>query len=38
MTDAKGYHGINERLPIKDLQRGINFIKTIIEETNKEFK
>ncbi len=38
MTDAKGYHGINERLPITDLQRGINFIMTIIEESDKEFK
>ena len=38
MTDAKGYHGINERLPLRDLQRGINFIMTIIEETNKDFK
>jgi carboxypeptidase PM20D1 len=38
MTDAKGYHGINERLPVRDLQRGINFIMTIIEESNKEFK
>jgi carboxypeptidase PM20D1 len=38
MTDAKGYHGINERVPIRDLQRGINFIMTIIEESNKEFK
>jgi carboxypeptidase PM20D1 len=38
MTDAKGYHGINERLPVLDLQRGINFIMTIIEENNKEFK
>ncbi len=38
MTDAKGYHGINERLPIRDLQRGINFFMTIIEESDKEFK
>jgi carboxypeptidase PM20D1 len=38
MTDAKGYHGINERLPIRDLQRGINFIMTIIEESSQEFK
>ncbi|MFI5130346.1 MAG: M20/M25/M40 family metallo-hydrolase [Chitinophagales bacterium] len=38
MTDAKGYHGINERLSLKDLQRGINFIMTIIEESDKEFK
>jgi carboxypeptidase PM20D1 len=38
MTDGKGYHGINERLPLRDLQRGINFIMTVIEESDKEFK
>jgi carboxypeptidase PM20D1 len=38
MTDAKGYHGINERLPILDLQRGINFIMTLLEESDKEFR
>jgi carboxypeptidase PM20D1 len=38
MTDAKGYHGINERLTLLDLQRGINFIMTIIDESNKAFK
>jgi carboxypeptidase PM20D1 len=37
MTDSKGYHGINERLPFRDLQRGINFMMTVIEESNKEF-
>jgi carboxypeptidase PM20D1 len=38
MTDSKGFHGINERLPILDLQRGISFMMTVIEESNKEFK
>jgi carboxypeptidase PM20D1 len=38
MTDSKGFHGINERLPIRDLQRSINFMMTVIEESNKEFK
>jgi len=38
MTDSKGFHGINERLPIRDLQRGISFMMTIIEESNKEFR
>jgi len=38
MTDAKGFHGMDERLPLIDLQRGIHFIMTIIEETNLEFK
>ena len=37
MTDGKGYHGINERLPIRDLQRSINFMMTLIEESDKEF-
>jgi carboxypeptidase PM20D1 len=37
MTDSKGFHGIDERLPIRDLQRGINFIMTIIEESNTQF-
>jgi carboxypeptidase PM20D1 len=38
LTDAKGFHGINERVPLSDLQRGINFIVTILEESNKEFR
>ncbi|MEO5684292.1 MAG: M20/M25/M40 family metallo-hydrolase [Chitinophagaceae bacterium] len=38
MTDSKGFHGVNERLPLRDLQRGINFMMTVIEESNKEFK
>jgi acetylornithine deacetylase/succinyl-diaminopimelate desuccinylase-like protein len=38
MTDAKGFHGINERVPLLDLQQGINFIITILDESNKEFK
>lgn len=38
MTDGKGFHGLNERLPLRDLQRGIHFIMTIIEEGNQEFK
>jgi carboxypeptidase PM20D1 len=37
MTDSKGFHGIDERLPVRDLQRAINFIMTIIEETNTKF-
>jgi carboxypeptidase PM20D1 len=37
MTDARGYHGINERLPLLDLQRGVNFVMTIIEESNQDF-
>lgn len=37
MTDAKGAHGINERLPIIDLQRGIHLMSTIIEESRLEF-
>lgn len=38
MTDSKGYHGINERLPIRDLQRAIHFYRTIIEEGQQEIK
>lgn len=37
MTDSKGYHGINERLPIRDLQRAIHYYMIIIEEGEKEF-
>ena len=37
MTDAKGFHGIDERIMIRDLRRGIQFIMIIIEETDKEF-
>jgi len=38
MTDSKGFHGINERLPLRDFQRSINFMMTIIEESGKDFK
>jgi carboxypeptidase PM20D1 len=38
MTDSKGFHGIDERLPILDLQRSISFFQTIIEESSQEFK
>ncbi len=38
MTDSKGFHSINERLPLRDFQRSINFIRTIIEESNREFR
>ena len=38
MTDSRGYHGINERLPVRDLQRSINFIRTVIEDSTREFR
>ncbi|MRG46901.1 M20/M25/M40 family metallo-hydrolase [Chitinophaga sp. SYP-B3965] len=38
LTDSKGFHGVNERLPLRDLQRGINFFMTIMEEERQEFK
>lgn len=38
MTDAKGYHGIDERLPLIDLQRGIHFIRVLLEESGLEIK
>ncbi len=37
MTDAKGYHGIDERIPILDLKRGIHFVQTIISESDSIF-
>ena len=37
-TDSKGYHGYNERVQVSAFRRGINFMMTIIEESNKEFK
>jgi len=30
ITDGKGYHGIDERLPIKDFQRAIQFYTMLI--------
>ena len=36
LVDSKGYHGIDERLPIKDFQRFINFITIIIKESDKK--
>lgn len=38
MTDAQGFHGINERVTLRDLQRGVNFVMTILGESDKEFK
>ena len=37
MTDAKGYHGVNERMMLIDLQRGIHYIKVILRESGKSF-
>ena len=37
MTDGKGAHGIDERLPVIDLQRGIHLMSTIIGESGREF-
>jgi len=36
LTDSKGYHGIDERLPIRDYQRFIHFISLIIKESGKK--
>src|SRR5258708_301818 len=33
LTDSKGFHGINERLPIKDFQRAIGFYKILIKDS-----
>ncbi|HTI90381.1 MAG TPA: M20/M25/M40 family metallo-hydrolase [Puia sp.] len=38
MTDGMGAHGINERLPIIDLQRGIHMMNVLIEESGREFQ
>jgi len=38
MRDSKGYHGVNERIPVSDLQLGIRFITTIIEEGQGDIK
>lgn len=38
ITDAKGAHGIDERLPIVDLQRGIHMMRILITESGREFE
>ncbi len=35
LVNSKGFHGINERLPIIDFQRSINFFASIIKESGK---
>ena len=37
LINSKGFHGIDERLPIKDFQRSINFFTSIIRESGKPF-
>ncbi|MEO5682721.1 MAG: M20/M25/M40 family metallo-hydrolase [Chitinophagaceae bacterium] len=37
LINSKGFHGIDERLPIKDFQRSINFFTSIIKESGKPF-
>lgn len=34
--DSKGYHGIDERLPVSDFRRMISFYTLLIRESNKE--
>ncbi|MCZ0211951.1 hypothetical protein OZK63_42075, partial [Streptomyces sp. UMAF16] len=31
LMDSKGFHGLNERLPIADYRRYYNFYRTVIE-------
>ena len=38
VTDSKGYHGINERLPVRDLQRCIGFFMAVIEKSGNELQ
>ena len=35
LMNSKGFHGIDERLPVKDFQRSINFFTSIIKESGK---
>jgi carboxypeptidase PM20D1 len=37
LVNSKGFHGIDERLPVKDFQRSINFFTSIIKESGKPF-
>ena len=37
LMNSKGFHGIDERLPIKDFQRSINFFTSIITGSGKPF-
>ena len=37
LVNSKGFHGIDERLPIKDLQRSISFFTSIIKESGRPF-
>jgi carboxypeptidase PM20D1 len=37
LINSKGFHGIDERLPIKDFQRSISFFTSIIKESGKSF-
>lgn len=35
LVNSKGFHGIDERLPVKDFQRSINFFSSIIKQSGK---
>ena len=37
ITDAKGAHGVDERLPILDLQRGIHMMRILITESDRKY-
>ncbi|MFT3932251.1 MAG: M20/M25/M40 family metallo-hydrolase [Chitinophagaceae bacterium] len=37
LVNSKGFHGIDERLPIKDFQRSFNFFTSIIKESGQPF-
>ena len=32
LIDSKGYHGIDERLPVKDFQRAISFFTILLND------
>ena len=38
LIDSKGFHGIDERLPVKDFQRFVNFITILIRESDQPLK
>ncbi|MEO6313774.1 MAG: M20/M25/M40 family metallo-hydrolase [Chitinophagaceae bacterium] len=37
LVNSKGFHGIDERLPVKDFQRSIHFFTYLIKESGKPF-
>ena len=38
MSDAQGFHGVNERIMRRDFGRGIEFYRMIITDSDRDFK